>query len=657
MGSMVSGLADAVLGAVEGVGLSSDTVARYGKCCEVVVEFCDRRDFDALSVRVVDEFVACQEERTRRGEIGRNRRNALVKSARMMLEFQRTGRVVWRVMSPDPDLSESSCEVLEQFVAEVGLDVAPGSVRLLAGEIRHFLVYLDRIGRGVLGAVTVDDVRGFMVEMAPKRPAGIGNVVWSLKRFFAFLNVVGLSDVHIDGLLALAAPRRVRALPCFTRAETGRLIEGIETETPCGKRDYAMVLLAVSTGLRCCDIVALRLDEIDWRRDEIRLVQAKTSKPLALPLPALAGNAVAEWILHGRPDCDAPEVFVRLKAPFVGLGNSTGSTLMRRRLTRAGIDHVAHGGAAMNTFTSNFAPHIEAMLEWRTSLGHSLRDMRNAMTGFDRFCSSRHPSETVLTRELATAWCRDTATGTWGAYRSRAVREFGKYLQLIGVDGFIVPSAWIARPTRGLPHMFTDDELAAFFRAADSIDAEYRSPFREYTIPVIFRLILGAGLRPPEARRLRRHDVDAENAMVMIERSKRNKDRRVPVTEDLAGLLARFDHLADLRRPDREWFFEDQPGRQYSPAWLIASYHRCCELAGGIAPASTPYTLRHNYATRTLMRWVEEGKDIEAWLPYLAAYMGHQKYSSTAWYVHLLPERLAATGLTRVAGIIPAVTS
>jgi len=266
------------------------------------------------------------------------------------------------------------------------------------------------------------------------------------------------------------------------------------------------------------------------------------------------------------------------------------------------------------------------------------------------------PSETVLTRELATAWCRDTATGTWGAYRTRAVREFGKYLRLTGVDGFIVPSAWIASPTRSLPHMFTDDELAAFFRAADSIDAEYRSPFREYTIPVIFRLILGAGLRPPEARRLRRRDVDAGTAMVMIERSKRNKDRRVPVSGDLAGLLARFDHLADLRHPDREWFFEDQHGRQYSPGWLIAGYHLCCERAGGIAPASAPYTLRHNHATRTLMRWVEEGRDLEAWLPCLAAHMGHQKYSSTAWYVHLLPGRLAATGLTSAAGIIAAVT-
>jgi hypothetical protein len=71
MGSTVSGLADAVLGVVQGVGLSSDTVARYGKCCEAVVEFCSRRGLDALSGSVVEEFVACQQERARRGEIGR----------------------------------------------------------------------------------------------------------------------------------------------------------------------------------------------------------------------------------------------------------------------------------------------------------------------------------------------------------------------------------------------------------------------------------------------------------------------------------------------------------------------------------------------------------------------------------------------------------
>ena len=88
----------------------------------------------------------------------------------------------------------------------------------------------------------------------------------------------------------------------------------------------------------------------------------------------------------------------------------------------------------MNTFTSNFAPHIEAMLEWRTSLGHSLRDMRNAMAGFDRFCSSHHPGETVLTRELATAWCRDTATGTHGRFKIVSGVS-GSGLIMVGVAG------------------------------------------------------------------------------------------------------------------------------------------------------------------------------------------------------------------------------
>src|SRR5256885_2726446 len=235
---MVSGLADAVLDVVEGAGLSADTVARYRKCCGVVVKFCEQRGLDALSARVVDEFVACQQERARRGEIGANRRKALVKSARMMLELQATGAVVWRMMSPDPDLtlSESSRAVLKQFAAAAGPELAPGSVRLLASEIRHFLAYLDRIGRGALGTVTADDVRGFMVEMAPKRPAGIGNLVWSLKRFFAFLNAAGLSDVRVDGLLAHAAPRRGRGPPRFYPGGTRRPPEGVQTGAPPGER-------------------------------------------------------------------------------------------------------------------------------------------------------------------------------------------------------------------------------------------------------------------------------------------------------------------------------------------------------------------------------------------------------------------------------------
>lgn len=296
------------------------------------------------------------------------------------------------------------------------------------------------------------------------------------------------------------------------------------------------------------------------------------------------------------------------------------------------------------------------MLQWRAALGYSASHLRQAMISFDRFCAARHPGETVLTRELAVAWCQDTPAGPWSAHRGSAARAFGQYLQRAGAEAFVMPSGWNSRPARPLPHLPGDEELAAFFQAADTIGPEYRSPFREYTLPVIFRLILGAGLRPQEARWLRRAHVDLAGAMLLIENSKGNKDRRIPVDEGLAGLLARYDYLAEAWHPGREWFFENQPGRQLGASRLTFSYHLCRERAGGIAPGTTPYTLRHVFASRTLMRWVEEGRDLQAWLPYLAAYMGHREYASTAWYVHLLPERLDATGLTSADGILPEVT-
>lgn len=308
-------------------------------------------------------------------------------------------------------------------------------------------------------------------------------------------------------------------------------------------------------------------------------------------------------------------------------------------------------------YRSGFATHIEAMLEWRTALGYSRGALEYPMLSFDRYCSAHPSDEPILTRELVTDWCQEGTRTAWPAHKAHAIRAFGKYLQLVGVEAFVLPAHWIRKPTRQLPHIFSDGELAAFFDAADSISPSGTSPFREHTLPMLFRLMLSSGLRPQEARLLRRTNVDFGAAIVTIEQSKRNKDRRVPVDKGMTHLLARFDELADLRRPDREFFFEDHHELPYPGRWVTAHYHRCRERAGGIAPGSTPYTLRHNFASRTLTRWVEEGRDLNVWLPYLSAYMGHDTYAATAYYIHLLPERLAATGLTGAADIIPEVTS
>jgi site-specific recombinase XerD len=81
-------------------------------------------------------------------------------------------------------------------------------------------------------------------------------------------------------------------------------------------RDSAVILCALRLGLRKSDIHQLMLTEIDWGRQRISLVQRKTRQPLVLPLPQDVGNAIANYILHFRPECPSAFVFISLNAPY-----------------------------------------------------------------------------------------------------------------------------------------------------------------------------------------------------------------------------------------------------------------------------------------------------------------------------------------------------
>lgn len=331
-------VAEGVLAEAMRSGLSQGSIRYYRSCCRTVIRFCRSRGIDRLTESAVEEFLVAMDERASRCEIHSVMRSNLEKVARTMLEFQQSGAVVWKRRRPASGLGASTMLVLSDFAEHLQTELASGSVRNVVCEARGFLGYLDHVGCS-LEAVSVDDVRAFLIDTRLRHTSDMGNTVWAIKRFFQFLNQQGVVEFRVDALLARVGPRRTRALPCFTPVEVHRIITAIETETPRGKRDYAMVRLALSTGLRCCDIVSLRLDEIDWHRDELRLVQNKTSAPLTLPLSAEAGNAIGDWLLQGRPDCGAPEVFVRLYPPFTKLTGPTGALIMSRWLAKADVEH------------------------------------------------------------------------------------------------------------------------------------------------------------------------------------------------------------------------------------------------------------------------------------------------------------------------------
>lgn len=108
-------------------------------------------------------------------------------------------------------------------------------------------------------------------------------------------------------------------VPVLDDDDQRRVVTACTSDVVCA-RDAAITLLALSTGLRACDIVELRLCNVDWRGQTISIVQRKTGNPLTAPLTELVVSRLADYVLHDRPQTDDDHVFLRRRAPHVRLG-------------------------------------------------------------------------------------------------------------------------------------------------------------------------------------------------------------------------------------------------------------------------------------------------------------------------------------------------
>lgn len=131
---------------------------------------------------------------------------------------------------------------------------------------------------------------------------------------------------------------RLSGLPrSISWADVRRMLETVERRSAVGKRDYAILLLLVTYGLRAREIAALTLDDIDWRNDRLRIPERKAGHSTAYPLSALVGEAIVDYLKNGRPTSSSRNLFFRGMAPIQPIGSAAVSGCAGRYLRKAGI--------------------------------------------------------------------------------------------------------------------------------------------------------------------------------------------------------------------------------------------------------------------------------------------------------------------------------
>lgn len=310
-------------------------------------------------------------------------------------------------------------------------------------------------------------------------------------------------------------------------------------------------------------------------------------------------------------------------------------------------------------FASPFKEAIRTLIAEKQALGFIYTAVQYRLAEFDRFCCAEFPDETRLTQAVVQRWAefRPQEHPNNRALRVSSVRQLADYLQRAGHDAYTIPYGTEGRRIRYVPHIFTQTELHAFFRAADRQHSSAFSPTRHLVMPVLFRVLYCCGLRPAEAANLCTDDVDWERGCLYLRQAKGHKDRVVPLSTDLWALCRAYDTSIRDLLPRRHAFFPNRYGNSLDPSTFDDWFHQLWDDAGIAHVSGNPprlYDFRHTFCVHRLNRWVREGQDVHALLPYLSRYLGHTSLAMTDYYLHVVPEfftdiqRLSKQGLALI---------
>ena len=190
-----------------------------------------------------------------------------------------------------------------------------------------------------LKAVKASNISDFILRHTPSMAARRAQTMTSAFRsFFRFLFQKGELQADLSCSVPTVANWRLSTVPKYlTPQELERVLKACDRRTAVGRRDYAILLLLARLGLRAGEVVALQLEDINWRAGEI-LVRGKGSLHDRMPLPPEVGQALASYLRRDRPACRTRRVFVCMNAPHRGFAQSaTLSAIVRQALARADL--------------------------------------------------------------------------------------------------------------------------------------------------------------------------------------------------------------------------------------------------------------------------------------------------------------------------------
>ncbi len=312
-----------------------------------------------VHAREVQEYIA---RRLPRGSA--SRRRFVRASVRIFLETDADGvfrrRIGTAVARAVPDWIEPAMRAYTTFLHE-HRGLAARTVHKRTWQLAHMADVWHHTGVTALPDLRASHVQQFFLELDHLKTATRRTYGVTLRSFLRWAYQEGRLPTDLRAAVITGRHmRQAQVRDVLATEDVDRVLAAVDRSRAVGRRDYAVLLLAIRYGMRPSDIRQLRLDDVQWRRGLIAIRQAKTGRPLTLPLLPEIADALAAYLRDGRPATTAREMFIRHRAPFAPFVPTNNLTAIVRPLfRRTGLDQRA-GGRGLYVFRHSLASGLLA---------------------------------------------------------------------------------------------------------------------------------------------------------------------------------------------------------------------------------------------------------------------------------------------------------
>jgi site-specific recombinase XerD len=252
--------------------------------------------------------------------------------------------------------------------------------------VRQFLIERFKAKRFQLDKLCATDVTGFILRYAPTVKRSTARLMaTSLRAFFRYLYLCGQITTNLGEFVPTVADWRLSNLPKSLDSEQIEcLLKSCDQSNKVGQRDYTILLLLARLGLRAGEVVAMRLDDINWEAGEL-IVRGKGPRQNRLPIPCDVGKSLAVYLQYGRPFCSTRRVFIRIRAPHYGFSSSVAiCNIVQRALQRANIQTNYKGAHLLrHTLATHMLRKSASLAEIGEILRHQLPTTTEIYTKVD----------------------------------------------------------------------------------------------------------------------------------------------------------------------------------------------------------------------------------------------------------------------------------